>query len=365
MRFVYQSIFLTLISLNAMGAIRSGNELLADVQSYCQYIAEKNTAKSKLLTSPDIIVRMQNSDNELISQNNLIAAFSKDLVDFRKAKYVRQLIDEECRFYKLNEEAKLHIAFAITNVQRQALLFKLRHIQTAKNKMTDLLKAVQNKIDQQDNTINSYYHIESLLQKLEDAQQDIRINLAMQQPPKLKPVKLKILLRQVWDAQKKRQQTLNQLEKQYNWAIQLQAGGQQYLSYDPNMNTNQVQSQNKKIQPYVGLFLRYNLGSIASNHKVDKSLNHYMDWKNKQVNGIQSQLAHLNSSIALLKSAQQQRLTQLNQHYQKYDSLNKKMDGVDSIKAVHFKEQIEVDRIMMEIEIKYVTCLIDLLGQIV
>lgn len=364
---LYFGIIIALISAQVVGSTHLDNEFLADVHSYCQYIAEKNNSKRRLLTSPDVIVRVQNSDNELLSQNNLIAAFSKDLVDFRKAKFVRQLIDEECQFYKLNEEAKLHVAFAIPNAQRQALLFKLKHIHSAKAKIKQMLKGIQNKIDKQDDTVNSYYRVDSLLQKLEDAQQDILINLAMQQPPKLQPVKLSILLRQVWDAQRKRQETLNKLDKQYNWAVQVQAGAQQYLAYDQNLNNNPIlnQSQNKKVQPYVGLFMRYNLGSISSNHKVDKSLGHFMDWKNKQVSGVQSRLAHLNDSVTKLERAQQQRLIQLKQYYQKYYGLNKKMEGIDSLKALHFKQQVEVDRIMMEIEIKYVTCLIDLLGKIV
>lgn len=38
------------------------------------------------------------------------------------------------------------------------------------------------------------------------------------------------------------------------------------------------------------------------------------------------------------------------------------MQGVDSVKAMHFKQQIEAERIMLEIEISYVTYLIQLLN---
>lgn len=361
MRLIYLSILLSLFSLNAMGLNQLDNALASDVKAYCQYITEKNTAKRKLLLAPDLIVRLQDSDNELLSQNNLIAALSKDLSDLAKAKYVKQLIADECRYYQLREEAKLQIAFAIPQIQRQALHYKLKQIQTAKNKLQGLLKKIQNKIDNHNDTMNNYYRVDALLQRLEDEQQTIHITLATQEPPRMAHVKLNQLLGQVWDAQKNRQATLNKLEKQSHWALQLQTGAQQYLSSNQNVNPY----QNKAVQPYVGVFLRYNLGSIASHKQMDRSLTHYMNWKNKQVNGIQEQLSKLKIAIASLKAAEQQRLNKLTQHYKKYFGFTKKLNSVDSIKALRFKQQIETDRIMMAIEISYVQCLIDLLEKII
>ena len=359
MKLVYICIVLVCFSLRAVGA---SHDFAADVDAYCQYIAKKNTAKSKLLNAPDLVVHAQNADNQLVSQNNLIAALSKDLSDFKKAKLFRQLINEECSYYRLREEAKLHIAFAIPQVQRNALYYKLKQIQRAKNKMNRLLDTIQTKIANQDDTVTNYYRLDTLIQKLENAEQDIRISLAVMKPPKIKYLKTRVLLQKLWDAEKKRQGTLNALEKQYNWALQLQTGAQQTVFDNQNAVNNTHQS--KTIQPYVGLFLRYNLGSIASNNTLNKSLTHYTDWKMKQVNGLQNQLAHLNDAIASLKSAQFRRKNQLTQHYQKYGRVLKKMHGVDSIKAVHFKQQIEAERIMMEIEISYVSHLMQLLHSI-
>src|SRR5208283_5467218 len=96
-----------------------------------------------------------------------------------------------------------------------------------------------------------------------------------------------------------RQRTLNQLEKQNNWSVELQGGAQQNIgSY-----------QNQMIQPYFSALVRYNLGSIPSNNKLDKSLNSYMNWQNKQVTGIQRNLSQLINTISSLKAAEQERLT--------------------------------------------------------
>ena len=141
----------TIIFLVALVGIQSANsqaldsELSADVESYCKYIEEKNKAKSNLLLAPDIIVRVQNSNNNELVQNNLVSGFSKDLSDLSKAKLVRQLIDDECQYYKLTQEAKLQIEFVIPWIQRQALFFKIKQIKAAKNKLNTLLIAIQKK----------------------------------------------------------------------------------------------------------------------------------------------------------------------------------------------------------------------------
>ena len=347
----------TIIFLVALVGIQSANsqaldsELSADVESYCKYIEEKNKAKSNLLLAPDIIVRVQNSNNNELVQNNLVSGFSKDLSDLSKAKLVRQLIDDECQYYKLTQEAKLQIEFVIPWIQRQALFFKIKQIKAAKNKLNTLLIAIQKKIDHQNDTLHTYYQVDSLIQKLDDEERDIRVDLAIHQPPKIEHIQLDKLLNNVMLAQKKRQLTRDKLEKQYNWSVQLQAGAQQYAH----------ENHNQSVQPYVALFLRYNIGAINSNNRMGKSLDHYMDWKSNQVNGIQKQLVQLTHSIESVNSAEKQRLKHLQLSYQKYDGLSKKLYTMESIKALHFQQQIIVDRIMMEIEIAYVKYIINLL----
>lgn len=344
MRVVYYCILLALFSIKSVHSHNPENELTADIQAYCQYITEKNNAKKSLLLSPDVVVRAQNSNNDYPYQNNLISALSKDLSDIGKSNQLKQLINDECNYYKLTQEASLQIQFAIPNAQKKAQHFKLQQINSAKNKLNALLKTIQKKIDSQNETLTSFYKVDSSLQKLDEAEREIQVNLAIQQPPDIVTIKLKDLLNQIWTAEKKRKLTRNKLEKLQNWSVQIQAGGQQSFSSF---------THNKTIQPYAALFLRYNLGSIPSNDKKDKSLNHYMDWKNKQVNGTQKQLSRLIRSVALLKSVEEQRLNRLKVHYNKYYGLTKKLSAVNSFKASRFKQQIKIDRIMMDIEIKY------------
>ena len=347
---------LMILSIKLANSQILDNELSADVKAYCTYIDEKNKAKSSLLVSPDIIVRVQNSNNNELVQNNLVSALSKDLSDFSKAKLVRQLIDDECQYYKLTQEAELQLQFAIPNIQRKALYFKLKQIQAAKNKLKVLLDSIQKKIDHQNETLPAYYQVDSLLQKLDDEEREIRVNLSMDTPPQIKHIKLDELLNNVRMAQKKRQLTRSNLEKQYNWSVQLQAGAQQYEAYNHN--------NNQKVQPYVALFFRYNMASMYSNNRVDKSLTHYMDWKSKEVNGVQKKILQLINTVESLNAAEQQRLNHLQLNYQKYDGLSKKMYVMDSIKALHFERQIIIDRIVAEIEIKYVKCILDLLQKL-
>ena len=338
---------------------KSESEFTADVESYCKYIRAKNLAKTILLQSPEVITRLQNTNgDDYLDQNKLIAGLSKNIIDFNKAKHIKQLTEDECRYYAVSQEAKLQIQFAIPTIQKKALQFKLNQIQRAKNKLAKVLRDIEQKIERQSETLAASYQVDILLSKLHDTENEIKINLAMQQSlPEIKTMGLNALLNQVYAAQKKRQQTRNKLTKQNNWSIQLQAGAQQYQSVHQNQNT--------QTQPYVALFMQYNLGSIFSNTQLDKSLDLFSDWKSKQINDTEKQLVFLIQSIKALRSTEQVRLNDLIHSHQKFYKLGAKINIVDSLKARHLKQKIEIDQILTEIEINYVKYIIKLSGEMV
>ena len=333
------------------------NEFTADIKAYCKYVEDKNKAKNSTLISPDLIVRAQNATNDYPYQNNVITALSKDLVDFGKSKEVRNLIQDECNYYKLTQEAKLQIQFAIPNVQKQALYFKLKKILIAKEKLNAIKKNVQHKITNHNDTLISLYNIDSSLQKLNEAEREIKANIAIQQPYHIRSMALTRLLKDISMAEEKRQATLNKLEKLRNWSLQVQAGAQQSLSSF---------SQNQAVKPYAALFLRYNMASIYSNYKTTQYLNDYTEWKAKQVNGTQRKLSRLIQSISLLRATEEQRLNHFKNTHQNYHELTQKLKGITSPNANRFRQQIMIDQIMTEVEmsyLKHLTLLLKELGQ--
>src|SRR3990167_4655298 len=176
------SLFIFLIFTFNITSVYSNNlknELGEDIRAYCHYIETKNNAKKSLLISPELIVRAQNATNDYPYQNNFITALSKDLADLGKLRQVKALIQDECHYYQLHQEAILHIQYAIPTLQRQALNFKLKSIQAAKSKFAVLLKSVQKKIDSKDDTLMSFYKIDSSLHKFEEAEREIRTALAI------------------------------------------------------------------------------------------------------------------------------------------------------------------------------------------
>jgi hypothetical protein len=330
------------------------NEALADSKAYCQYIKDKNKAQSILLQSPDAIARLDNGLSYNNFQKIAVAGLSKDLADISKAQYVNELINTECTYYALNEEAKLHIQYALLAVKVQALNFKLQQIEIAKSKLIQLLKTMKRRIHKQNETVITYYGIESSLIKLGDEEREIYIELAVQPVPRLIPTNLKQLLKNLVITQEKRKKTLNKLEKQNNWSVRVEVGTQQDLSNGLNQN----------VQAYFALLLRYNLGSIYSNSKKSNSLNDYMQWQKKQVLGTQSQLKHLITSIVSLKVADEQRLALLMHNYNQHFGLSKKLSSINSMKAARFRQAVEVDKIMMKIEINYLKRSIALLKEL-
>jgi transcription initiation factor TFIIIB Brf1 subunit/transcription initiation factor TFIIB len=351
MRFVYIAVLLSVLGIQYLHAEPIQDELSQDVLSYCKYIEEKNKARSDLLTAPDVVVWVQNANIDYPYQNNIVSALSKNLSDFGKAKQLKQLIKDECAYYRLSQEAKVQIQYAIPTIQRQALLLKLHHIRVAKSKLKEWLGKIQNRIDKKNDTLSTYYQLDALVQRLDDAERDIDVTLALQPPHEINKVRLKTLFNRLVQADKRRLATRNRLAKQDNWSLELQTGAQQNITISNNQN----------IQPYVAVIWRYHLGAPLSNRERDKALEQYADWKNKKVNGIQKQLLNLIYSMNELESAEQKRLEHLKQNHQKYEGVSKKMDAIDSLRAAHFKQQIEVDRIMMEVEMNYAQSRIDLL----
>ena len=330
------------------------NRYMADVEAYCKYIDHKNKAKANLLNSPDVVVRLQNSNNQDLLQNNFVSGLAKDLSDFRKAQLFKELIKDECTYYKWNHEAKLHIEYAIPQLQAQALQVKLQDIHAAKIKLEAILKTIQKKIDHQNDTLLHYYQIDSLLKRLQSEERDISATLSIQNFPPMQSINLKELLNRVDAAQRRRQATLNKLAKQYNWSVQLLAGAQQSIS----------NNQKETISPYAGLSVRYNLGSLSSNGHIDNSLVDYMDWKKNQINGVQNRLLDLISSVASLKLTQKQQLSALTLSYQTYGKLGKKLTNSESMRANQFNQQIGIDRMMMGIEINYLKHMVNFLDKL-
>lgn len=353
MRSVFFIIICMLTGIHAVNSEASDPLFTEDIQSYCKYIDQKHQAQMNVLYAPDVVVRVQNSNNDALLQNNLVSGLSKDLSDFTRAKLIKTLAHDECNYYRLHQEAKWQIQFAIPQLHAEALKFKLQLIQNAKIKLNRILGDIQKKIASHHDTMHHYYQVDSILEHLKTNEHEIHVRLALQQLPKIRPIKIRQLLNQLEIAQRARQATRNKLKKQDNWSLEVQAGAQQAISM------NQKQS----MLPYAGLFVRYNLGSIPSSGHVDKSLNDYMNWKNKQVNGVQKQLSDLMLSIAELKSTEHQQLNSLTLNDQKYAGFSKNLHSIHSTKATHFSQQVEIDRLLVNIEIQYVKRMIDLIDQ--
>ncbi|MFA6303983.1 MAG: hypothetical protein WC627_12745 [Legionella sp.] len=336
---------------NALYSQALHNESSDDFNAFCKYITEKNQAKSTALKAPEAIVRVANGDINNNFQKLAIAALSKDLSDLNKARYIDRLIQEECAYYKLDQEAKLQVEFALLAIKNQALEYKLQEIQTAKKNLRQLVHSVQGRLERQNDTMRSFYEVDMSLKRLEDLERQIYIDLVSRTIPKLRPVPLHNLLRNLQAAQHNRQKTLNNIQKNDNWSVQLQAGAQQ------NWPTNQSQN----IQPYFALLVRYNLGAMFSSSQMDHSLSSFKEWQNQQVLGTQKQLANLLSALNSMKAAEQDRLLHLKENHQKYHALSQKINKSNSLEAQHFKQQIDIDRIVMNIEIKYVQKTIDIL----
>lgn len=343
MKFTNINIIIILLMFLSRPACSAANfaDLSADSRAFCSYFTEKSEAKIVNLISPDVIARFDNNHYDNNLQKNLIIGLSKDLIDVNKANYVRRLIDEECLYDKLNQAGQLQIQYFMSSIKYESLKFKLQEIHLAKSKIEKILSFIKKRIHHQYDTLQTYYQIESSLKKLDEDEQEINLNLAGQLIPTIPYTNLVLLLKNLSMAREKRQKTLNELEKQNNWSIRLEGGAQRDFA-------NQ---SNQKINPYIALMIRYNLGSPFSNNLLDRSLKAHAMWQSHQVTGTENKLLALIHSITLFKVAAEKRLLQLKQNDQSDAKLYNKLTSSNSIQAMHFRQEIAVNRIMHKIKI--------------
>ena len=347
-------LFLVVVAQGVCGSSREQtSDISADIEAYCRYISEKNSAKKTLLTSPEAIARFDNGNVYNNLQKVVVVGLSKDLADFNKAHITQKLIVEECEFYQLNQRAKLQVQFAIDTVKIKALRSKLDAITDAKKKLNKVLGVISQRVAHHNDTIQRYYKVDSSLKRLQDEERQIHVELVNLKAPSIKATPLNHLLNDLVHAQKAHQRTLNRLKKQDNWSFQLQAGAQQ------NLATNHMQTQT--VLPYFALYFRYNLGALTSDHQVDKSEASFDAWQTQHVFGVQRKLSNLITAAASLREAQEKRLHYLLQSYHQYDDLMVHMKPINTPDAEKFKQEIQVDKILANVEIKYVDKTVHLL----
>lgn len=330
------------------------NESVADAKAYCHYITKKNKLKSILLRSPEAIARLDNGLTYNNFQKIAITGLSKDLSDLGKAHYISTMIKQECVYYTLNQMAKLQIQYAIASIKNQSLKSKLDGILRAKKQLNTLVKNSKNRLNQHHDTLINYYDLDSSLIKLMDMEREIYIELASQRVPQIPRKNLIKLQRELAIAQEKRQKSLSKLASQDNWSMRVEVGTQQDLS----------SYQNKSVQPYFALLLRYNLGALYTSTQENKSITDYMQWQKNEVLGTQKELIELIRSITVLKKAEKERLTILQRHLHKHRDLNQQINANTSLKATHFKQTIEINNLMLAIEINALKRSIQLLDEL-
>lgn len=326
-----------------------------DTSKYCQYISNKQQAKYISLVSPDVVVHIDN-DNTNEDEQSVVFGLSKDLADFGRAKHVKQLALDECESYKVNQEAELQVRYAIALIENKAASHKLYLSQQAKAKVKDILNLVQKRVDTQNESLPGLYEVELTLHKLEDTERQLKSTLASVQLPNVNNSELNELLKATWLAEKNKQSTLNALEKKNNWSVQLQAGVKQTLVGNNLNNLN-----NSSSKPYFLVAARYNLGAIVANKYLDESLDNYLDWKNAQVTGPQHNLSKLIVSVVSLKKSEEDRLMGLVRFNNRYNSVIHELEQYDSPEAIRFKQKLDINQIMADIEIEYITYKVSLL----
>lgn len=319
-----------------------------DAKAYCAYVSKKAQADVITLRAPEVQLRVDNANSDAQgSQTRAIAALSKDLVDVNKSRYVSQFAKDECEVYRLNLKIHNLAQYGILAVEEQVLNHKKQLLLSAFNQLQKQLEQVNQQVKSQNATLVEQYNAKGMIRKIENMMHQNDQEIASIRRKSLWPQgeSLNDLINQVRLAEIARQNTLNQIEKQNNWSLQVQAGAKQTLSSSSGLN-----SESKKVEPFFSINARYNLGSWASERVLDESAKDYVSWKSKQMNGVSQELAVFVNSAIQLKEVEERNLSKLSSRVDDDMGLTALLNQSGSTEAEAFKTVIDANQVVNLIE---------------
>lgn len=355
-------LFLVLANLNYAKADDLNWE--NDPEYYCKYVELLAKSKSQLLLSPELITRitpLYGADSGISSTlrgNSFIGilGLTKDLSDYKRRSFILSIAKEECKIYRNNQNLVEQLKYYISSIQKEALLFKLQVLQEKKTELNSLWDDLMQKVQTRNETIQTLYHLESILKKIDVEEEDINIELSKLTLVQIKREPFAILKKEAENLENseiKKQSLQNKLDRQNNWGLNLVGGLQSNLSFE-----------GQAASPFIGFTFRYNLADIPSQSNVSKSNKYFALWKQNKKDGISNNLNLVEQELSDLQQSVQRKKRILTEESEKTQNLLQKVSSEslsNSQEANKFKLQLFIDKANQDIELLYISKLLELL----
>jgi hypothetical protein len=323
------------------------NCVLAQIEeqnAYCTYVMQQAMAQRNLLRTPEALGGISQANIGIPAQ--LYFGISDSVANYGKAKLTMEAARKDCESYRATAEATLHIQYALPMLERDALRHRTDSIGQAIEQLDVIVNRALKVVEVQNLTRPALYSIQSIRAKLVADRTSTALRLALLDvPDTVSNIPLNQLVFEKETRESEAQKSIAIANRPNSWDIKLEAGGRQRVS---------VSFQNPPAA-YGGVAFNYNFGSLSNYRHLDLAAAAYTGWKKAQNGEVTHNARALEQQILRIISVDEAELRALREQETDIDSNRQRLVGVDTVSAIGFGNQLESDRVVLQVEIRDVT----------
>jgi hypothetical protein len=317
---------------------------IEEQKAYCAYVMQQALAQRNLLRTPEAVAGISHANIGIPPQ--LYFGISEGVANYGKAKRTMEAARKDCESYRATAEATLHVQYALPMLERDALRHRTDSIGQAIEQMDVIINRALKVVEVQNLTRPALYSIRSIRAKLVADRTSTELKLALLHvPDSVSNIPLKQLVLEKETRESEAQRSIALANRPNSWDLKLEAGGRQRVS---------VLFENPVVA-YGGVAFNYNFGSRSNYRHLDVAAAEYADWKKAQNGEVTHSARALEQQILRIISVDEAELRALREQETEIDSNLQRLVGVDTASAIGFGNQLDSDRVVLQVEIRDVT----------
>jgi hypothetical protein len=330
-------LFLLAVLLFTASVRALAQNLEADQQAYCTYLAEQSKAQTDFLRSPTALAGFTQPETGLPTQ--FVAGASLSLSNLKKAGVTEDVARKNCELYKASTSVQATLQYALSALEKDALEHRLKLIAAASQSLDLLIDKTTKMVDAQNMTRPMLLNLLSSRIRLESDRADTESKIAAIYIPSYAdlPLKSQVAAKQASDANAEK--SLAKLTRQNNWDVALSVGTHQQISPFAD-----------GLEPYGALSVTYNLGSRAIDRHLDRTADAYVRWKKIEESDVTRGMEVLHTEAQQSLAAQQGRLQSLEKEITEMDKNLKLVSDAETTAALDFRNQLDSTSLLLDVE---------------
>lgn len=310
--------------------------------AFCKYTVEQASMQRDLLRTPSVAAGPTLPPGAGLPPQ-MVLGLTSSLVDVKKSSLTMKAAHTTCDLYSATTEAQMHIAFAVPQLEKDALGHRLDLLQKAATSLDAMVDADTKLVEAQNLTRPAVYYIVGARMHLETSRTATLTALAATPVPTMSTTPLQTLVGNKVQAESDNTEALIRLQKQSGWDLQLSGGVHRQLTQiTPDVSATGL---------YGTFNLVYNLGHHAAGKHLDKSATTYADWKDKQFDEVVNQATILKKQLNATLTAQLGQLKVLSSYDEALQKDIVSLGTIDTSNVIAYRSQLLADQIVLHVDI--------------